>query len=57
MFMFTPKPEFVLVGAGLGEAGVSTGLNRSDGIGPCELTQRARYHTLGEGRGGGGGGL
>lgn len=34
------------VGAGLGEAGVSTGLNRSDGIGPCELTQRARYHTL-----------
>ena len=23
-----------------------TGLNRSDGIGPCELTQRARFHPL-----------
>jgi hypothetical protein len=34
--------------AGLADA-ASTGLNRSDGIGACELTQNARFHFLFEG--------
>lgn len=34
------------LGSGLGEAAISTGINRSDGIGPCELAQRARFHPL-----------
>lgn len=30
-------------------AGGSTGLNRSDGVGPCDLSQNARFHFLFEG--------
>ena len=32
--------------SGRPDAQVGTGLNRSDGIGPCELTQAARFHLL-----------
>ena len=32
--------------AGRSDGAVGTGLNRSDGIGPCELTQAARFHDL-----------
>lgn len=32
--------------SGRPDAQVGTGLNRSDGIGPCELTQAARFHPL-----------
>ena len=35
--------------SGRPDAQVGTGLNRSDGIGPCELTQAARFHSLFEG--------